>query len=95
LGDASAGGFAYPSGLERIHEVEQFQTARGTELDRANVVMLAVLEHPESPPPVPRGATTEEQRAALEDWAKPHYDSDDRDAISAASGEAVNAFRPG
>jgi hypothetical protein len=95
LGDASVGGFAYPSGLERIHEAEQIQTTRGSDMDRANVIMLAVLEHPEGAPPVPLGAMTEAQRATFEHWAKRSYNSDDRDAISAASGEAVNALRPG
>jgi hypothetical protein len=95
LGDASVGAFAYPSGLDRIHEAEQIQTTRASDMDRANVVMLAVLEHPEGAPPVPLGAMTEEQRAVFEHWAKRHHNSDDRDAISAASGEAVNALRPG
>jgi len=92
LGDASVGAFAYPSGLERIHEAEQVQTVRALDMRRANLVMLAVLEHPEGVPPIPPAAMTEEQRDAFVQWAQGHHDSNDRRTISAASGEAAQAL---
>jgi hypothetical protein len=95
LAEASAGGFAYPSGLERVHEAERIQTTRAADMGRANVVMLAVLEHPDGAPPIPLAAMSATERTVFVEWAEQHHNSADYDNIDAASGDAVQAFMPG
>jgi hypothetical protein len=87
LADTSVGGFAYPSGFERLHEAETIQSLRATDMNRANIVMLAVLEHPDAVAALPP--------RSIAAWAERHYNDDDRDAITAASGDAVRLFLAG
>jgi hypothetical protein len=95
LSGSSIGDLAYPSGFEQLHEAEEIQSLRGLDMGRANAVMLAVLAHPDGMPRVPLQDMTDEQRADFMDWATNMADSTDRDAIRAASGNAVETFLPG
>jgi hypothetical protein len=95
LSEASIGDLAYPSGFDQLHEAEEIQSMRALDMGRANLVMLAVLAHPEAMPPVPLEAMSDQQRDAFLDWAASIADSNDRRTISAASGDAVEQFLPG
>jgi len=95
LSEASIGDLAYPSGFEQLHEAEEIQSLRALDMGRANLVMLAVLAHPEAMPPVPLQAMSDQQRDAFLDWAKHNADGHDRRTIAAASGDAVEQFLAG
>jgi hypothetical protein len=95
LSEASVGDVAYPSGFEHLHAAEAIQSMRAADMKRANLVMLAVLAHPEHMPPVPLPAMSDQQRAAFMAWATTNFDGTDRDNIEAASGHAVEKFLPG
>jgi hypothetical protein len=95
LSEASIGDLAYPSGFEQLHEAEEIQSLRATDMASANVVMLAVLAHPDGMPRIPLQAMSDQQRADFMDWATRNADGNDRRTIAAASGDAVKEFLPG
>lgn len=96
-GGDSVGAIAYPGGFEELNDAEQIETDGDIRVTRANIVWLALAEHPDRTPTIPVDQMPEREQQEFLEWARDVVGISNEELLhlTAAESNARDQFRAG